>query len=326
MNPILSSQTGSHPSIHDRVGRFQPRGIGVEIEFTGIGVARAGHALQSGLGGQLERDDPHAYLMRGTRLGDLSIQLDIRYVHPQAHGDTVPFRLGRRSAALLGHLVQGFVPRELILSPLPETRLPEIDEVAAMLRLAGARGRGRTWFASLGMHFNIGLPHPDALTLLRMLRAFLLLEPWLRREASGPGVGRSAFAPGHFPQAYVRRVMSPDYRPGLPAFTDDYLAANPTRNRALDLLPVLQHFDEARVRTRLPFEKISSRPALHYRLPLAYVGDPSWSIMPDWRRWNVVERLADDPVRLDALARAYLEFHGSAEAWMQLALPQRGAG
>ncbi|HWL70344.1 MAG TPA: hypothetical protein VNS22_18460, partial [Geminicoccus sp.] len=78
------------------------------------------------------------------------------------------------------------------------------------------------------------------------------------------------------------------------------------RDRALDLLPVLLQLDRKRVRARLPFEKIGGRPALHYRLPWAQVGEPGWSIVPDWQRWMAVERLAADPDRLAVLSLAFL--------------------
>ena len=107
----------------------------------------------------------------------------------------------------------------------------------------------------------------------------------------------------------------------MAALTEDYLAANPTRDRGLDLLPVLLHLDGARVRARLPREKIGGRPALHYRLARAHVGEPGWSVAPDWNRWAAVERLAADPGRLAALGRARLGFEGTEEAWLRRASP-----
>jgi hypothetical protein len=73
-------------------------------------------------------------------------------------------------------------------------------------------------------------------------------------------------------------VLAPGYRPDLAGLAGDYLAANPTRDRGLDLLPVLLHLDPARVRAALPREKVGARPALHYRLPRARVGEPGWGI------------------------------------------------
>ena len=50
-----------------------------------------------------------------------------------------------------------------------------------VLRRAGATGRGTTLFASLGLHFNVETPALDAQTITAVLKAFALLEPWLRR-------------------------------------------------------------------------------------------------------------------------------------------------
>jgi hypothetical protein len=301
------------------------RRVGVEAEFTGIGARAAARALQAGLGGAAVEQDPHAFLVRGSSLGDLAVELDVRYAHPQAHGPELPLRLGPRAAAWLGSALEGVVPRELITRPLAVDALAGVDRAVDILRRAGAKGRGATWFGSLGLHFNVDPARLDALGLVAVLRAFLLLEPWLRRAiAPGRDSRPAAFLPGQYPQAYVRRVAAPGYRPDLPAFVADYLDANPSRDRALDLLPVLLHLDRAQVRARLPHEKIGGRPVLHYRLPRAHVGEPGWGIAPDWNRWVAVERLAADPDWLDALGREYLGFTGTEEGWARLARSAAG--
>ena len=141
------------------------------------------------------------------------------------------------------------------------------------------------------------------------LKAFLLVSDRLRREIAR-GSLRLAFAlPPDYPQAYKRRVLDPDYWPDLTDLTTDYLAANPTRKRALDLLPLLTYVDEERVRSVLPHEKIRPRPVFHYRLPLAHLSDPAWSIMPDWERWLSVERLAASRERLAEMGQVALGRH-----------------
>ena len=89
----------------------------------GPGVREAANALAAGFGGIVVEEDPHAVTVRGTRLGDLTIELDLRHAHPQRHRRTLPVRLGRRSAALLGFALGRVVPRELITAPLPLDRL-----------------------------------------------------------------------------------------------------------------------------------------------------------------------------------------------------------
>lgn len=172
-----------------------------------------------------------------------------------------------------------------------------------MLRAAGARGEGASLLGSLGLHFNVAQAN-DAAGILALFKAFLILEPWLRRETGRRPLERM-HAPPHYPEAYVRKVLARDYRPDLPAFTRDYLAANPTRKRALDLLPLLRHCDPSGMAPRFS-GKVKPRPAFHYRLPHARVGEAGWSIAPDWERWRAVERLAADAGRIEELAESFL--------------------
>jgi hypothetical protein len=194
---------------------------------------------------------------------------------------------------------------------MPIDRLASVDRAIGMLRRAGAREAGP---AAFGLHFNPEPPRLDAETIASILKAFLLLQGWLRRE-SRPDQ-RLDFR-GDFPPSYVRRVVAADYWPDLPGLADDYLAANPTRRRDLDLLPLFLHLDERRVRARLPREKIGMRAVLHYRLPAARVGEPGWGIAPDWNRWVAVERLAADRPRLERLAAAYRAGEGAPPGWAE---------
>lgn len=313
-----ASRFAAPPVQADAAGRV--RRVGVEVEFAGLTAGAAARALRSALGGAVETLDPHAFRVRGTKLGDLAVELDLRYAHPGRRDPTLPIRPGRHLASALGWLLHGIVPRELITGPLPLPRLADIDLAVAALRAAGARGRGASLWGSFGLHLNVELPRLDAATLVSYLKAYLLLEPALRRA-----VARRRWRPflaAPFPTAYARQVADLDYWPDLATLADDYLAANPTRNRGLDLLPVLLHLDEARVRAVLPHAKIGARPVLHHRLPQAYVSEPGWSVAGDWNRWVAVERLAADLGQLAALARTFLDFHGSPSAWAALVGPR----
>ncbi len=304
MNDIaIGAEALSPPILLTADGRL--RQVGVEIEFLGPNAQAAAQALAADLGGTCEAEDPHAFKISGTSLGSLSVETDLRYVHPQRHPE-LGLRLDGRVAAWLGTVVSPFVPRELITAPMPIARLPEMDRVVASLRAAGAYGRGAVLWDSLGLHFNIDPPRLDAATVTAFLKAFLLVGDRLRQETARGSLRGALVLPPDYPQAYKQRVLDPDYWPDLPDLTDDYLAANPTRNRALDLLPLLTHFDEERVRSILPHEKIGSRPVFHYRLPQAHLSDPAWTLMLDWERWLSVEHLARDPESLAARGKAAL--------------------
>ncbi|MEM6354465.1 MAG: amidoligase family protein, partial [Pseudomonadota bacterium] len=82
--------------------------------------------------------------------------------------------------------------------------------------------------------------------------------------------------------------------------------ANPTRNRPLDLLPILADLDADRVRAALPSEKIKPRPAYHYRLPDCRIDDAAWSPRDEWLRWLAVERLAANSALLERAMRERL--------------------
>jgi len=267
------------------------RRVGVEVEFLGPSASVAAAALVRDLGGAAEIEDPHAIRIHGTRLGTLSVELDLRHSHPTRH-PSLDMGLGHHGTAILGTLVSPFVPRELITAPLPVTQIGLVDEALASLRSVGARGRGVVLLNSLSLHFNIDPPNLDARTLTAFLKAFLCIGDELRRETARGSLRLALALPPDYPQSYKERVLAPDYWPDLADFTTDYLAANPTRQRALDLLPLLAFLNETQVRLALPREKIGPRPVFHYRLTHAHLSDPNWSILPDWDGWLKVERLA----------------------------------
>jgi hypothetical protein len=279
------------------------RRVGIEVEFLGPSAQVAAEALAHDLGGACVMVDPHAFKITGTGLGDLLIETDLRHVHPDRHPE-LGLRLGPQVADWLGTLASPFVPRELITTPIPITQLPKVNTIVHSLRAAGAYGRGAVLWDSLGLHFNIDPPRLDAATVTAFLKAFLLVSDRLREDIARGSFRRALVLPPDYPLDYKRQVLDPDYWPDLPHLTDDYLAANPTRRRALDLLPLLTHFDHDRVRSVLPHEKIGPRPVFHYRLPQAYLSDPAWSIMPDWERWLSVERLAMNPDVLTGTGQA----------------------
>ena len=110
----------------------------------GLSARTAAQALSAALDGTVAEEDPHAFLVRNTRLGDLTVELDIRYAHPQrAYGKTLPLRLGPRTAAWLGSALSRIVPRELITAPMALDRLPDVDQAIDVLRRACEFRRSR---------------------------------------------------------------------------------------------------------------------------------------------------------------------------------------
>ena len=301
------------PLRENAAGRL--RTVGVEVEFGALNAQQGAAALAEGLGGSVIEEDAHALIVRGTALGDLMVEIDTRYAHPQRHPGTRWGGLSRGGAARLGAASHYFVPRELVTRPMPLDQLALVDSAVEVLRLAGARETGPVAF---GLHFNPEPPRLDAETITAILKAFMLLNDWLRRESRPRRLTHRLGFGRNFPPDYMRRVVAADYWPDLDDLMDDYLTANPTRDRDLDLLPLFLHFDERRVRARLPHEQIGKRAVLHYRLPTARVSQPGWGIAPDWNRWVAVERLGADRPRLERLAATYRASAEKPRVWAEI--------
>ncbi|MFC7478165.1 amidoligase family protein [Dankookia sp. GCM10030260] len=216
----------------------------MEMEFGAISARQAAMALAAGLGGTVAEEDLHALAVQGTALGELMVEIDMRHAHPQRHRGTRWGRLSTIWATRLGTAAQYFVPRELVTGPVPIDRLALVDQAVEVLRRAGAREVGPVAFS---LHFNPEAPRLDAETITAILKAFVLLNDWLRRESRPRGLSRRPGFGRGFPSSYVRRVVVADYWPDIAGLMGDYLAANPTRDRDLDLLPLFLHLDERRV-------------------------------------------------------------------------------
>jgi hypothetical protein len=302
------------PILDNSEGRT--RTVGVELEYAGLTAEASARILADALGGTVVQEDPHAFVVRGSELGDISVELDSRYLHPDKNA---LLGVGAKLASWIATAARYVVPCELVTVPIPLDQLYRVDRATEALRRAGAKGTQDGALYAFGLHFNPEAPRLDVEIIASILRAFVLLNAWLRRQVAPDATRDLLGFADPFPDEYVRCLASPDYRPDLATFIDDYLIANPTRNRDLDLLPLLAFLDEQRVRAVLPNEKIGKRPAFHYRLPDARVSDPGWSIAPDWNRWVAVERLAVDRKRLERLGEAYLAFEGEAKSWADVA-------
>ena len=149
---------------------------------------------------------------------------------------------------------------------------------------------------------NTEIPRLDAATVQRYLEAYALLQWWLVDAHDVDPTRRLSPYIDLYPEAYLHRVLTRD-TPDMAQLFDDYLEHNATRNRALDLLPILKEIDAPRIERDIDDPKVKARPAFHYRLPNCHVERDDWSLAPAWNTWLVVERLAgrdDDRRRLAA--------------------------
>jgi len=300
-----------HP-LHNRRGEV--RKVGVEIEFGGVSLPDAAEAVRAAFDGSLRQDHEHRFTV-ATDLGEFEVTFDSSLLSDKKYEHLLD-RLGLGDSAGVKDAVEGalrriggtFLPLEVGTPPIPVTRLCELNKLEAALRDRHAEGTRAGLLYAFALHFNPEAVDPhDPAAIAATLRAFLLLYEWLFRRADVDTLRRILPFINPFPEAYARQVIDPDYSPDLTTLVDDYVTANPTRNRPLDLLPILGFNAPGLTdRPELAGQKVTPRPTYHYRLPNSLIDDPNWSIAQEWERWVLVERLAGDPESLRGLARAYL--------------------
>ena len=296
----------------------ETRRVGVEIEFAAVS-ARDGAALVVELfGGAIVEEDPHRYRIEGSEFGEFVCELDSQYAHRPKNADSSAIddsalysQFQAELRRLYGDISAAVLPCEIVCPPMNYSDLPRLDGLVHALRDAGAAGTRSNPLYAFGAQLNPEIASTEPRSLVSVFKAYLLASPWLREVMKIDVTRRLMAFTDPFPPAYVRKVLQEDYWPDQAQFMVDYMQANPTRNRELDLLPLFAWLDEGLVRRHVDDPRIKARPTFHYRLPDANLDDPDWSVTLEWRRWLVVERVAADPELLTRVNRAYLA-RGSA--------------
>ncbi len=293
----------------------QPRRIGIELEFGGIDSRQTASVVQELFGGHITEHDPHAYTVDDTDLGTFAVELDTQFAHPPQKPQAG--EMARWAHKTVGDIAEIWMPTEVTAPPVTIERLPRLETLIERLRVAGAEGTDAALAYAFGLQFNPEVARRDVGYVLDHLRAFLLAEPALRSRATADRLRRTLAFVDPFPLRYAERVLDPDYEPAMEKLIDDYLTDNPTRNRGLDLLPLLAELDPARVSDAVRDIRVKSRPTFHYRLPDCRIGDPDWRLAPEWNRWVGVEALACAPDRLREAISAWWRdrSRGPIERW-----------
>lgn len=291
----------------------EPRRVGFEIEFGGLTIREIAAALHKRLGGEIRQYNPYHFEIRDSTLGNIKVERDAELLKSAKYRDLLnllnidfnPDTLANEIEHGIDRLSSLIIPCEIVTQPLDFADFGKLNHIVELLNHMHAKGTQETFFYAFGLHINPAAPDLTHTTLLSYLRAFLLLTDWIIEE-SAIDFSRRFFTNyiNPFPRAYVDTVLARHYQPTSVQFIDDYLRHNPTRNRALDMLPLLCLLDKDRVLTGINKEErslLSCRPAFHYRLPDCRLGDRRWSITAEWNRWWYVEVFAAKTVLLDEL-------------------------
>jgi len=302
----------SDPDLHDfslaprpKKDNGEDRRVGFELEFSGINLDQTVAVLESTLGAQVVSRSAAEVELEVEGLGRFNVEIDWGFLKRKAaesgeeHSEQDWLELLSQVAALL-------VPVEVVCPPIPMSRLAILSPVINGLREAGAVGTEETLVAAYGVHINTEIAGLDAEILSPYLQAFALLQWWLVDTQEIDPARRISPYIDLYPEAYLKQLLSRP-KPTMDQIFDDYLEHNPTRNRALDLLPMLAEIDAARVGRIVDDPRIKARPAFHYRLPDCRIEHRDWSLQPAWNSWLAVEKLADREQDRGYLARRFFE-------------------
>lgn len=296
----MSSLRLTPPLALNREGK--KRRVGVELELSGLELDQLTEIVQRTLGGTIRKASSYEALVENTSIGTIRVEFDARVFREMKvrnffrevdedhfFSDSDKENLEAALATIAGWLI----PYELVFPPIESDNFQQLERLRVELAQK-AQGTSSSVVNAFGLHLNVEVPNTDVDTLLAYLRAFLVLYEELRQAHEIDPIRDLSGFIAPFPKGYQEKVLAESYSPDLTNFIDDYLEHNATRNRPLDLLPLFLLLDPDRVRARLPEEKISARPAFHYRMPNCMIDEPHWSISQEWAAWMKVERLVGD--------------------------------
>lgn len=290
----------------------QPRKVGFEIEFTGVSLAETAAIVLQIFPGEARPIHRNRIVINSPAYGEFVVELDVKLLQrlsqelqQMGNDENLDVQLKQLTVDVLSPVLATFAPTEIVTPPLSFEAFGDLDALCQQLRAQGAKGTHVSVVYAFGVHINPEVPALDAEILYRYLLAFGLLYDWLKAKNQMDLTRQATLFAKAYPKAYVELLLNKTYGDNRAALIDDYLLYNPSRNRALDMLPLFTYIDEARVRAKVPDERVKKRPTFHYRLPNCQIDEPDWSVLESWNLWVEVEKLAYDSARLKFLGQAY---------------------
>jgi hypothetical protein len=305
------------PVLHNAQGKL--RTIGFELEYANLSIEESVQLVQELFGGTVQKENRFKQKVTGTSLGDFTIEFDLTLLSEKRYkkifdalniqldeikvGDkTLEYEIESALEGIIGKIF----PNEIACPPVPCTELNQLEKLREALYHHHAKGTQSFPTNAFGTHINVEAPDLEPATLLRYLRAFILLYPWLVEVGKTDLARKLSPFIDPYPDPYVQAVLAPDYNPDLDTFIKDYNAFNPDRNRPLDLYPILASLKKDLVTEYQGLGKVNARCTFHYRLPNSSIAEPGWTLAQEWNNWVAVEELVNDPQRIASWSNEYL--------------------
>ncbi|QCR22553.1 amidoligase family protein [Pontibacter sp. SGAir0037] len=305
------------PVLYNEKGSL--RTVGFELEYSNVGIEESVQVIQELYGGTVEHNSRYKKKVKETYLGDFTVEFDLTLLTEQSYKKFLDplnihlenVKLGESTLEIevesaLESIVGKVFPFEIACPPIPCTQLHELEKLREALYQHHAEGTQAFLTNAFGTHINMEAPRLDTETLLRYLRGFLLLYPWLLQIGKTDLARRISPFIDPYPAAYVAKVLAPSYQPDLQTFTQDYHTYNPDRNRPLDMYPILAALNNEQLQQYKGLGKVKARNTFHYRLPNSSIALPNWTLAEEWNNWIEIEVLASDPEKLEKMSQEYI--------------------
>lgn len=289
----------------------QPRRVGVEFELQGIPVDQLARLTAFTLRGKLSKLSDAEFHVAVSGQGDYRVEVDYALLksiarEQEADGNETTNPVEALAVDVISAASSVVVPCEIVTPPLEMTAAgSSLKLLTEAVRDAGGKGTRHSPLYAFGVHLNVEPPALDARTILAYMKAFVCLFDWIAHAGDIDLTRRLTPYIQRFPRDYEVTLTDSDYWPDIDTLLVDYLKANPTRNRALDMLPLLASLNAAAVRVAVDDGRVNARPAFHYRLANCLIDEPGWSIADPWHRWLQIERLAGNIESLNTLCEEY---------------------
>lgn len=295
----------------------EERKAGFEFEFANLDVEKSCKIITDLFGGSIKHKHSLEADIEDTSLGKFKVELDSQIVKNWIISlekekseiediDELKMQLSR----FIGDAAGQIVPYEIVTPPIKFSQFNEITKLLDKLRKEKAEGTGAAFAYAFGLHINPEIASKEAQHIGSILKAFLILYPWMVQVMDIDITRRILTYIDPFPKDYIKLILAEDYSYDLDKLFDDYIKYNPTRNRSLDLTPLIAELRPEKIKKleKEDRELIKARPAFHYRLPNCEIDNPNWSVAKEWNYWIKVEKLAADKEKLDEMAKEYLKF------------------